>query len=261
MIRVQLEGHRSFAMAIVHGYISWPWVDYTWQACCWQETGKGAIHCSSRFKEVEERDAGVMDISGSDAISVDVGIRLRQLREDRGYSIRELARQSGLSANALSLIERGRSSPSVSTLYKVSDALDVPITTLFQVSEEHAEVVYVRAAERTRVSFTRGLWEGLGGEQFSGRVEPFALTLENGANSGPEMIEHTGHEFVICLRGQLEYQVKNKIFTLGAGDSLLFAAHLKHRWRNPGPLVTSAVFVLSGYEASDDPGQHHMLGD
>ncbi|MEJ2012231.1 MAG: XRE family transcriptional regulator [Anaerolineales bacterium] len=202
-----------------------------------------------------------MDVSGSDAISVDVGIRLRQLREDRGYSIRELARLSGLSANALSLIERGRSSPSVSTLYKVSDALDVPITSLFRVSEERTEVVCVRAAERTRVPFTRGLWEGLGGEHFSGRVEPFALTLENGANSGPQLIEHTGHEFVICLRGQLEYQVQNQIFTLGPGDSLLFAAHLKHRWRNPGPLVTSAVFVLSGFEAGDVTGQRHMTDE
>ncbi|MFN2148732.1 MAG: helix-turn-helix domain-containing protein [Anaerolineales bacterium] len=202
-----------------------------------------------------------MDISGSDAVSVDVGLRLRQLREDRGHSIRELARLSGLSANALSLIERGKSSPSVSTLYKVSDALDVPITALFQLTGEHAEVVYVRAGERTRVPFTRGLWEGLGGEQFSGRVEPFSLTLENGATSGPEMIEHTGHEFVFCLRGQLEYQVQNQIFTLGAGDSLLFAAHLKHRWRNPGPLVTSAVFVLSGFEVGDIPVRHHVSSE
>jgi transcriptional regulator with XRE-family HTH domain len=54
--------------------------------------------------------------SGNEAVSVDVGARLRQLREAGGHSIRELARRSGISANALSLIERGRSSPSVSTL-------------------------------------------------------------------------------------------------------------------------------------------------
>jgi transcriptional regulator with XRE-family HTH domain len=202
-----------------------------------------------------------MQTSGNEAVSVDVGARLRQLREARGHSIRELARRSGISANALSLIERGRSSPSVSTLYKVSDALEIPITTLFQVGDDEvAEVVYIRAGERTRVPFMRGLWEGLGGESFSGRVEPFALTLENGANSGPALIEHTGHEFVLCLRGQLEYQVASQIYTLEGGDTLLFAAHLRHRWRNPGPLVTSAVFVLSGFEQGD-PLQHHLAGD
>ncbi len=77
-----------------------------------------------------------MDILSKSAVSVDVGIRLRQLREERGLSIRALARQSGLSANALSLIERGRSSPSVSTLYKVAAAMGVPITTFFQTAPE-----------------------------------------------------------------------------------------------------------------------------
>ena len=200
-----------------------------------------------------------MDILGKSAVSVDVGIRLRQLREERGLSIRALARQSGLSANALSLIERGRSSPSVSTLYKVAAAMSVPITTFFQTEPKLHDVVHLRAAERTRVPFTRGLVEGLGGEQFSGRVEPFALTLENGANSGPQPIVHTGHEFVLCLRGQLEYQVEDEIYLLEAGDTLLFAAHRQHRWRNPGPLVTSAIFVLSGFDDGEDPHRHRLL--
>ena len=200
-----------------------------------------------------------MDILGKSAVSVDVGIRLRQLREQRGLSIRALARQSGLSANALSLIERGRSSPSVSTLYKVAAAMSVPITTFFQTEPKLHDVVHLRAAERTRVPFTRGLVEGLGGEQFSGRVEPFALTLENGANSGPQPIVHTGHEFVLCLRGQLEYQVEDEIYLLEAGDTLLFAAHRQHRWRNPGPLVTSAIFVLSGFDDGEDPHRHRLL--
>jgi len=200
-----------------------------------------------------------MDILGKSAVSVDVGIRLRQLREERGLSIRALARQSGLSANALSLIERGRSSPSVSTLYKVAGAMNVPITTFFQTEPELHDVIHIRAGERTRVPFTRGLVEGLGGEQFSGRVEPFALTLENGANSGPQPIVHTGHEFVLCLRGQLEYQVEDEIFLLEAGDTLLFTAHRQHRWRNPGPLVTNAIFVLSGFTDGEDPHSLRLL--
>ena len=199
-----------------------------------------------------------MDIAGKKAVSVDVGVRLRQLREERGHSIRELARRSSLSANALSLIERGRTSPSVSTLYKISEALQVPITSFFQTIGETSQVVFLKAAERTRVPFTRGLWEGLGGELFVGRVEPFALTLESGANSGPNPVVHTGHEFVVCLRGQLEYQVEHEVFLLEAGDTLLFAANLTHSWRNPGSLVTNAIFVLSGFEEGEEPSTHHM---
>ena len=149
-------------------------------------------------------------------------------------------------------------SPSVSTLYKISQSLGVPITIFFQTQDEVGKVVFRKAGERTRVPFMRGVWEGLGGEAFADRVEPFALTLENGAHSGPDSIVHTGHEFVICLRGQLEYQIEEEIYFLESGDSLLFQAHLEHRWRNPGPMVTNAIFVLSGFEEGELP-QHHFL--
>ena len=87
------------------------------------------------------------------------------------------------------------------------------------------------------------------------------LTLESGANSGPFSIEHTGHEFVMCLRGQLEYQVENNVYKLEAGDTLLFAAQLKHRWRNTGKTVTNAIFVLSGYEEKELPIEAHFRSD
>jgi transcriptional regulator with XRE-family HTH domain len=203
----------------------------------------------------EER---LMEINGPDAISVDIGVTLRKLREERDLSIRALARESGISANALSMIERGRSSPSVSTLYKVVEALGVPITNIFRSEPEQREIVFRKVAARTRVPFTRGLWEGLGGETFTGRVEPFALTLESGAHSGVKSIVHGGHEFVLCLRGQLEYQVEDETYRLEAGDSLLFASHLRHRWRNPGPMVTNAIFVLSGFEEGERPSERHL---
>lgn len=199
-----------------------------------------------------------MDIFDKQALSVDVGGRLRELRQERDLSMRALARMSGLSANALSMIERGKTSPSVSTLYKLADAMGIPITAFFREEPPQQDIVFRKASERTRVSFLRGLWEGLGGESFMGRVEPFMLTLESGASSGPFGIMHTGHEFVMCLRGQLEYQVENQVFELEPGDSLLFGAKLNHRWRNTGKTVTNAVFVLAGFEQDEHPSEYHI---
>jgi len=96
---------------------------------------------------------------------------------------------------------------------------------------------------------------------FVGRVEPFALALETEASSGPEPIVHTGHEFVFCLRGQLEYQIESQIYPLETGDSILFAAHLIRRWRDPGPLITNAVFDLSGFGEKDTGGHYLELSD
>jgi|SRR6476661_140927 len=192
-----------------------------------------------------------MALYQNDAVSVNIGERLRELREARNISMRALATRSGLSANALSMIERGRASPSVSTLYKLADALGISITSFFGSNTERQQVVFLKADERARMSFTRGIFEGLGGEQFVGRVEPFMLTLESNANSGPRSMTHTGHEFVFCLRGELEYQIERQVYQLASGDSLLFAAHLKHRWKNVGGTVVSALIILSGFEEGE----------
>ena len=198
-----------------------------------------------------------MALFQNDAVSVDVGSRLRELREARGISMRALATKSGLSANALSMIERGKTSPSVSTLYKLADALGVSITSFFGVQNEKHQIVFMRSDERTRIPFVRGVFEGLGGERFMGRVEPFVLTLESGANSGLHSMTHTGHEFVLCLRGEIEYTVEKKVFQMSPGDSLLFAAQLKHKWKNPGRMVANALVVLSGFAEGEEPHTMH----
>jgi transcriptional regulator with XRE-family HTH domain len=192
-----------------------------------------------------------------EAPSVNVATSLRELREARGISMRTLATKSGLSANALSMIERGKTSPSVSTLYKLADALGVSITAFFGAENKKRQVVFLKADERTHMSFTRGVFEGLGGTQFSGRVEPFMLTLESGASSGTRSIAHAGHEFVFCLRGKLEYYVDKQFYQLESGDSLLFASRLQHRWKNPSNTVTTALIIISGFAEGEEPHAMH----
>jgi transcriptional regulator with XRE-family HTH domain len=188
----------------------------------------------------------------------ELGERLRHLREGRVLSMRQLAHTSGLSANALSMIERGLSSPSVSTLYKLADALGIPVTKFFSTEEEQQQVIFLRAHEGVRVPITHGLWEGRGGEKFVGRVEPFVLTLEVGADSGTTLMVHTGHEFVFCLAGSIEYEVEDQKYLLHSGDSLLFAAHLSHRWCNAGKIEAHLLIVLSGFEEGDTPVANHL---
>jgi len=200
-----------------------------------------------------------VETTGKDAITIDVGMRLRSLREERNTSMRALARRSGLSANALSMIERGLTSPSVSTLHKLAGALEVPVTAFFRQEPPRSKIVFRKASERARLTIPNGIWEGLGGEAFSGRVEPFMITVDSGGVSGSEegMI-HSGHEFAMVLEGKLGYDVAGESFLLETGDSLIFAAKLPHRWYNPGPGVSRAILVLAGFEESERPSEYHI---
>lgn len=199
-----------------------------------------------------------MGIYSSEALFVDVGSRLKQLREERKTSMRALAKNSGLSANALSMIERGLTSPSVSTLSKLAGALEVPITAFFRNEPERQNIVFRQAADRTRRELTHGVWEDLGGDSFSERMEAFMVTLEAGSNSGQHAMIHSGSEFVYVIDGFLDYEVEGQCFHMQAGDSLLFAGNLTHNWRNPGPGVVCAVIVIAAYVNGDQPGEYHL---
>ncbi len=194
----------------------------------------------------------------NELLPIDVGSRLRQLRMERGKSMRSLARASGLSTNALSMIERSRTSPSVSTLYKLAEALEVPITAFFRVELEKQKIVFRSSDKRNKVQFPGGWWQGLGGEEFVGNMEPFMIQLDPGGESGPYGMLHAGHEFVLCLQGRIEYSVEDHIFILEPGDSLIFAAQMRHRWKNIGPDQAVVVIVLAGFEKGESPSEFHL---
>jgi transcriptional regulator with XRE-family HTH domain len=188
----------------------------------------------------------------------EVGVRLRELRTERGLSMRALARASGLSTNALSMIERARTSPSVSTLSKIAGALNIPITAFFRVEPARQEVVFQKKGEHNKAPFDDGEWLSLGGELFNGGLEPLHLNLYPDASSGPSEMIHTGQEFVTCLEGRLEYQVEEQRYILEPGDSLIFAGRLPHQWRNLSPGETTALVVLAGFEHGERPSEFHL---
>lgn len=190
---------------------------------------------------------------------VNVGDRLRSLRLENRHSLRRLAELSGLNVNTLSLIENGRTSPSVSTLQQVARALQVPISAFFETHESAQTIVYQRTGQRPRAAFAHGTAEDLGAGMTLHGGQPLLVTLRPGADSGAAPIVHTGHELVYCLEGQLAYTVGDRDYLLEAGDSLIFEAHLPHRWGNPGAGVTRSLLIMCPEDENDRPTERHLV--
>ena len=174
----------------------------------------------------------------------DVGSQLTALREQRGLSMRALAELCNLSPNTISLIERGTTSPSVSTLHQLASALRVPITAFFQGSDEAVQVIHSRPGQRPYSGSGCVLMESLGSGLEDQTLEPFLVTLEPGADSGLGAMIHAGHELVYCLQGELEYIIEGQSYHLSAGESLLFEAHLPHCWQNPDKEKPSVILLV-----------------
>ena len=192
---------------------------------------------------------------------INVGRRLRELRAERGLSIRALAEQSGLNANTLSLIENGKTSPSVSTLQQAAAALKAPITAFFETKTHLRRIVYQKAEDRQTAAFAYGTLADLGTGFARPGLEPFVVNLEPLASSGDTPIVHTGLEFVFCLEGCIGYEVDEQTFLLEPGDSLLFEAHLPHRWRNAGKSSSRSLLLLCPSDERDHPDETHFAID
>lgn len=197
--------------------------------------------------------------SSQSSAEVQVGLHLRRLRLERGLSIRALAELSGLNVNTLSLIENGRTSPSVSTLQQLATALEVPITAFFETSLPKTSISFLKAGQRTRAAFAHGTLEDLGGGLSLRGGQPLIVTLEPHADSGETPIVHTGHEFVFCLEGRLLYTIEDQTFLLEPNDSLLFEAHLPHRWQNVGEIPSRSLLILCPADEDDRPTERHFV--
>ena len=181
----------------------------------------------------------------SDHVDPDDGARLKQLRESTGLSIRELARRSGVSHVAISLIERGRSSPSVSSLKSILDALDTTLSAFFSDPlPQRIPVVYradelVELADGTSLSY-RQVGRNLTGAAMMILHERYAP----GADTGESPYRHVAEEGGVVVAGRLELIVDGDVSILDTGDAYYFDSRRPHRMRNPFDetcVVVSAV--------------------
>ncbi|HET9163599.1 MAG TPA: XRE family transcriptional regulator [Solirubrobacterales bacterium] len=166
-----------------------------------------------------------------------VGARVRALREAMGFSLRDLAERSGVSAPMLSQVERGETSPTLAVAEKIAAGLELTLSQLLRLDEgEH--VAISRAGARRR--FERGghRFEELTPPLPGQRADVSLHTLEPGGTTGgpgdPPMHEPGSRETAVVLAGVLALVVDGARHELRTGDSVTFDADLPHHFENEG---------------------------
>lgn len=190
--------------------------------------------------------------------SPDVGLKIRELRVQRGLSLRALAEVCDVSPNTISLIERGHSSPSVDTLQRLATGLGVPIVSLFETGAPPARLVLTKSTDRMRSRSPGMTIEHLASGLADHAFASFLITMKPGTTTNTTPIEHSGAEWVYCVGGSVEYEVDGQAYPLKPGDSLLFDASLPHRWRNPGAIQSQMLLILDAGEYHDLTVEQHL---
>jgi transcriptional regulator with XRE-family HTH domain len=182
-----------------------------------------------------------------------VGPRLRRHREQAGLLIAEVARRAGFSGGYISLVERDLTNPSVSALKRITDAIGIPLASLFadpepgptppvEIDGEPAAVV---RANRRKVIIYPGssIRHEMLSPDLKRKIEFLQATVPPGAGSGDEPYQHEGEEIGVVVRGQLECLVGGKVYHLTDGDSIYFESHVPHSWRNAGETPLEIIWV------------------
>jgi len=168
----------------------------------------------------------------SASLEAAIGRTVRALRQGIDVTLADLARSTGLSVGMVSKIENGQTSPSLSTLKALAQALNVPISMFFQGFEERRDCSFVPAGQGVRID-RRGtkaghVYELLGHSLRSAtKIEPFLITIDEGGEPHATF-QHPGHEFIYILSGRLIYRHGESRYEMGPGDALFFDALAPH---------------------------------
>lgn len=211
--------------------------------------------------------------SNLELASLSLGEKIRDIRKSKKMTITQLANATGLTPSMISQVERSIISPSIETLKKIGNVLEIPLSVLFEDTESYApaptsplgnQMSYnnmevflnqfpplnlynqspvVHEGHRKTLSPGKGIRFYLLTPNLTGPIEFIYNEYDPGSTTGPDLYTHPGCECGLILSGELEIQIKEEVYLLKAGDSITFNSTDPHSKRNIGDKMCTCVWA------------------
>jgi transcriptional regulator with XRE-family HTH domain len=172
---------------------------------------------------------------------LNVGEKLKGLRASKSMSLRLLSQKSGISANALSLIERNKTSPTVTTLMAIAKAFNMGVHDFFASQGQDVKELVICRGIGTQAGASI---EALAPKLKQQNLHPVLVRLEPDEKFRKDLCFHPGDEFVYCLSGEIECEVGGEKIRLVQGDAVTYKAEMPHRLNNTAPAGSQALVVF-----------------
>lgn len=188
---------------------------------------------------------------------------VKQVRKERKFTLDKLAKMVGCSKSYISQLENGTTSPSLSMIGRLSAALGIHVSELFQ--EPHSNnqnkneirpgngkinqtTSYLKKADRRTISYPDGKMTDqlLTNAVYQKTMQPVMTVIQPGGISDDKYtLTHPegSEEFVLILAGEIEFKLNSEKFTMKEGDSLYFDGATPHGWKNISKKIAKVLFV------------------
>ena len=196
-----------------------------------------------------------MNSGKQDVRELNLGQKIRKLRQEQRLTLQDLSESCGLSKPLLSQIETDQVTPPIATLLKIAKGLKVGINYFFEEEGDRRKLVLVRG-EALRASRRRAgndtpevyLYRSLAPGIRQKRMEPFLIEFELQAWDSSYLYSHDGEEFIYLLEGELEFHYGEEVLRLFPGDSIYYDSSEPHGYVSTGEQKARAVAVLYSRE-------------
>ncbi|RLQ91796.1 helix-turn-helix domain-containing protein [Falsibacillus albus] len=169
---------------------------------------------------------------------------LKAFREDKKLSLERVAELTGVSKTMIGQIERGESSPTITTIWKIANGLKIPFTSLIHTPQPEAKIVL--GDEIQSLSEDNGKYRVLPYFPYEDdrRFEIYTVEIEKGGFLAADPHREGTEEYLTVFEGELTVRVNNFEYTIGKGDSIRFKADRPHTYHNSGDNLTRLSMVL-----------------
>ncbi|SHE55803.1 transcriptional regulator, XRE family with cupin sensor [Desulfacinum infernum DSM 9756] len=184
--------------------------------------------------------------------ALNLGAKVRDLRQKFRYTVQDLAAKTGLDKELLDQIEADKVVPPVATLLKLAKAFHVGLAYFFQDELTGQKISITRKNERTRLErrphHREGevtyIYETLENKKPEKHMEPFLVEFPVMDTAEMVFVSHEGEEFLYLMDGRLEFRTVDRVEVLEPGDSIYFDSDISHSFRCIGDSPAKAVVVV-----------------
>lgn len=188
---------------------------------------------------------------GPNELAIDVGLRMKLIRERNGLSQRELAKRAGITNSNISMIEQGLVSPSINSLARVLSGIPMTLAQFFACDPlDVGTVVYTSASLEQQQIVTAGgvIKQAVAAEKPQRKLDMLREIYPAGCDTGPEPLRPSTEVSAIVISGELELTVGMQVHQLHPGDAFYLVPQQPHRIRNRS--IQEAILVTTGFFGS-----------
>lgn len=184
-----------------------------------------------------------VEIEAGDTVAA-IGSQIRNLRSEQRLTLKDLGERTGVSPSMLSLVERGKTSPSIGTLVAISAALGVHMSDLIVDEKEDADRLVWRRKDQDSFTTPLGVQRRVLRVDRDRGVEIAINEYEPETGSALVPTHHPGFEYGVVLKGRLTVELEGEgPQELRAGDLISYASTVPHRIWNHSSGHVQALWI------------------